>query len=230
MFNNLLSFWKGKDFLKGVLDDFERMLNDTEDMFKKVCRKLLEGKSEEDLKDRIYKIDREVNRLEKEIRKRIVEHLSIQGSVDLPACLVLMSVVKDAERLGDYAKNIFEVTELLEKPLDKNIFEDLFGDLDKKIINEFSQTRAAFIESDKKTARDILIIEREIVKTCDEIINKLAKSNFPTNTAVCLTLLARYFKRTAAHLTNIASSVILPISDLDFFDEKLRHKNENKKN
>ena len=70
--------------------------------------------------------------------------------MDLPACLVLMSVVKDAERLGDYAKNIFEVTELLEKPLDKNIFEDLFGDLDKKIINEFSQTRAAFIESDEK--------------------------------------------------------------------------------
>jgi len=230
MFHNLLSFWKGKDFLKEVLNDFERMLNGTEDMFKKVCRKLLEGKSEEGLKDRIYKIDREVNRLEKGIRKRIVEHLSIQGSVDLPASLVLMSVVKDAERLGDYAKNIFEITELLEKPLDKNIFEDLFGDLDKKIINEFSQTRAAFIESDEKIARDILIIEREIVKTCDEILSKLAKSNFPTNTAVCLTLLARYFKRTAAHLTNIASSVILPISDLDFFDERLRRKNENKKN
>ncbi len=230
MFDNLLSFWKEKDFLKEVFGDFEKMLNDTEDMFKKVCKKLLEGKSEEGLKDRIYKIDREVNRLEKEIRKRIVEHLSIQGSVDLPASLVLMSVVKDAERLGDYAKNIFEVTELLEKPLDKNIFEDLFGDLDKKIINEFSQTRAAFIESNEKIARDILIIEREIVKICDEIINKLSKSSFPTNIAVCLTLLARYFKRTAAHLTNIASSVILPISDLDFFDEKLRRKNENKKN
>lgn len=229
MFDNLLSFWKGKDFLKEVLGEFERMLNDTEDMFKKVCKKLLEGQADEDLKDRIYKIDREVNRIEKEIRKRIVTHLSIQGNVDLPASLILMSVVKDAERLGDYSKNLFEVTELLNEPLDKKIFKDLFGNLDERIIKEFSQTRAAFIKSNTENARDVLRLEREIVKECDEIISKLSKSSFQTNVAVCLTLVARYFKRTAAHLANIASSVVLPISDLDFFDEKIRHKNENGK-
>ena len=118
MFDNLLSFWKGKDFLNEVLKEFEMMLNDTEEMFRQVCRKLLEGKSEANLKDRIYKIDREVNRLEKEIRKRIITHLSIQGNVDVPMSLILMSVVKDAERIGDYAKNLFEVTELLTQPLD----------------------------------------------------------------------------------------------------------------
>ena len=61
MFNNLLSFWKGKDFLKEVLGDFEKMLNDTEDMFREVCEKLLDGKSDDTLKDRIYKIDRIIN-------------------------------------------------------------------------------------------------------------------------------------------------------------------------
>ena len=222
MFDNLLSFWKGKDFLKEVLEDFEKMLTDTEDMFRKVCLKLLEGKSEDDLKERIYKIDREVNKLEKEIRKRIITHLSIQGNVDLPMCLILMSVVKDAERLGDYAKNLFEVTELLEKPLDRAIFEELFGDIDKKLLLEFSETRAAFIKSEKKTARAVLDIEREIVTKCDDILEKLSKSSYSTNIAVCLTLVARHFKRIAAHLANIGSSVVLPIQELDFFDEKYR--------
>ena len=225
MFNNLISFWKGKDFLNEVLGDFERMLNDTENMFKEVCRKLLEGVSEKDLKDKIYKIDREVNTLEKEIRKRIVTHLSIQGNVDIPASLVLMSVVKDAERLGDYAKNLFEVTELLDKPLDKKIYSDLFGNLHEKILEEFEETRQAFIKSDQKSARKVLNMERTLVKKCDQIVKTLSKSSFDVNTAVCLTLLARYFKRTSAHLANIASSVVLPISDLDFFDEKLRLKN-----
>ena len=222
MFDNLLSFWKGKDFLNEVLKEFEMMLNDTEEMFRQVCRKLLEGKSEANLKDRIYKIDREVNRLEKEIRKRIITHLSIQGNVDVPMSLILMSVVKDAERIGDYAKNLFEVTELLTQPLDKKIFEDLFDGMDKAILQEFSETRAAFIESDKKTARNVLDIEREIVLKCDEAIEKLAKSSYSINVAVCLTLLARYFKRIAAHLANISSSVVMPIQELDFFDEKYR--------
>jgi len=224
MFENLLSFWKGKGFLNEVLGEFEKMLTDTEGMFRDVCRKLLEGKSEADLKDNIYRIDREVNRIEKEIRKRIVTHLTIQASVDLPMSLILMSVVKDAERLGDYAKNIFEITELLNMPLDREIFKDLFDDMDKEILRTFSATKTAFIESDKKIARTVLELERDIVTRCDKAIERLSKSTYPTNIAVCLTLTARYFKRIAAHLANIGSSVVLPIQELDFFDERLRRK------
>jgi len=42
--------------------------------------------------------------------------------------------------------------------------------------------------------------------------------------AVCFALIAKHFKRIVAHLVNIATSVILPLSDLDYFDE--RRKNE----
>ena len=223
MFKNLISFWKGKDFLTEVLEEFKEMLDDTKYMFESVCKGLIKGKVEPNLKDKIYEIDRKVNRLEKEIRKRIVEHLSIQPAVDVPVSLVLMSVVKDAERIGDYCKNLFEIIELLDKPLKQERFEELFKGIDKKILEEFEKTQKAFMESDEEVAKEILYLERGVVKNCDDIVKKLAKSNLSTNEAVCLTLLARYFKRVAAHLANIGSSVILPISDLDFFDEKLRH-------
>jgi phosphate uptake regulator len=225
MFKNLLSFWKGKDFLSQVLGEFSEMLSDTEEMFLSVRRKLFEGTEEPGLKDKIYEIDQGVNRLEKDIRKRIIAHLSVQAGVDVPACLVLMSVVKDAERLGDYAKNLFEVTEMIEEPLDKELFTELFGDLDTKILETFKKTKQAFLESDEQVAKEILNLEGDILRRCDASIAKLAKSKLVTNTAVCLTLIARYFKRTVAHLTNISSSVILPISDLDFYDEKFRHGN-----
>ena len=227
MFKNLMSFWKGKDFLTEVLEEFKQMLKETKHMFESVSLGLIEGKADEGLKDKIYVIDKKVNVLEKEIRKRIVEHLSIQPSVDIPVSLILMSVVKDAERLGDYCKNMFEITELLNKPLDKGLFRELFGDIDKRITEEFEKTEKAFIESDEALAREIMHLERDIVKRCDGILKKLAKGSLPTNEAVCLALLARYLKRIAAHLANIGSSVILPVSDLDFFDEKLRReKNE----
>ena len=33
MFKNLLNFWKGKDFLSGVLEEFKEMLNDAQERF-----------------------------------------------------------------------------------------------------------------------------------------------------------------------------------------------------
>ncbi|UCG34933.1 MAG: hypothetical protein JSW17_05435 [Candidatus Omnitrophota bacterium] len=224
MFKNLLQFWKGKDFLSQVLEDFKNMLDDTREMFASVCRRLLHNEPEAGLEDKIYDIDRKVNELERDIRKRVVEHLSIQPSVDVPTSLLLMSVVKDAERLGDYAKNLLEVIKFLEKPIDKNKYIDLFNNIEEEILELFKQTKKAFIESDEARAASSWDYEREIAKRCDKTIEKLSKSDLSVNEAVCFALMARYFKRTAAHLTNIATSVILPLTDLDYFDEKRKER------
>ena len=220
MFKNLLSFWKGKDFLVQVLEDFKIMLDDSETMFQAVCTQLLTGTEKPGLKDKIYEIDKHVNNLQKEIRRRIVEHLSLQPTVDVSACLILMSVVKDAERLGDYSKNLYEVTELLTGPIDCAVFSEYFDELDKKILALFQQTKKAFIDADENQARSAWEYEKTIAKGCDHIVERLAQSNLTVNQAVCFTLVARHFKRIVAHLVNIATSVVLPLSDLDYFDEK----------
>ncbi|MCF7875140.1 MAG: hypothetical protein K9L87_06095 [Candidatus Omnitrophica bacterium] len=220
MFKNLLQFWRGKDFLNQVLDEFKNMLDDTHRMFDSVCRRLINNEKEGELKDNIYSLDKKVNNLEKDIRKRIIEHLAIQPSVDLPTSLLLMSVVKDAERLGDYAKNLFEVTNILNGPLDKESYLSFFGGVGQDLEKLFDITEEAFIESDEKKAAQAWSYETKIVEICESAILKLANSDLPVNTAVAFTLIARYFKRTAAHLTNIATSVIVPLDQLDYFREK----------
>lgn len=225
MFKNLLSFWKGKDFLAQVLEDFKAMLDDSESMFQSVCARLLDNKDEPDLKEKIYQIDKTVNVLQKDIRKRIVEHLALQPTVNTMACLLLMSVVKDAERLGDYAKNLLQVTEFLEKPIDRALFSQYFDDVDKDLLELFGHTKKAFIETDLDIANLTWDYHKRISKGCDEIVRKVAQSNNLTvNEAVCFALIARYFKRIGSHLTNIATSVVLPLSDLDYFDEKRGNK------
>jgi phosphate uptake regulator len=220
MFKNLLAFWKGRDFLSQVLEHFKEMLNDSQEMFESVCRKLINNEDIPSLEEKIYREDERVNKLEKDIRKRVIEHLSFQPAIDISACLLLMSVVKDAERLGDYSKNLFEVTQLLDKPINKDKYLKLFDNIEKKISELFARTKKAFIESDEAKAVSTWNYETEIVKRCDEIIEEVAKSNLPVNEAVCFTLIARYYKRISAHLTNIATSVILPLSELDYFDER----------
>ena len=50
MFKNLLSFWKGKDFLAKVFDEFKGMLDDSEEMFTAVCASLLDSADKSNLK------------------------------------------------------------------------------------------------------------------------------------------------------------------------------------
>ena len=46
MFENLVKFWQGKDFLIQVLDDFEKMLTASETMFDMANKSLLAEKTE----------------------------------------------------------------------------------------------------------------------------------------------------------------------------------------
>jgi phosphate uptake regulator len=216
-----LSFWKGKDFLSEVFEEFKDMLDDSEVMFRKVCGRLLDNRDEPDLKQKIYDTDKQVNLMQKKIRTRIVEHLTLQPTVDVTACLLLMSVVKDAERLGDYCKNLYQVSEFLQKPIDRTLFDNYFDGLDKDILDLFGRTKDAFIDADEEKAKSTWDYHIRINKNCDKILEKLAHSDISVNEAVCFALTARYFKRTVSHLVNIATSVILPLSDLDYYDEKI---------
>ena len=220
MFKSISSFLKGSNFLSQALGDFKEMLDGAQEMYTQVCQKLIEGRENPSLKNDIYEIDKKINDLEKSIRKRIVGHLVLQPTVDVSACLVLMSVVKDAERLGDYCKNLHEVTELLEKPLDKKKYEELFNGIETELIEFFKETTTAFMESDEEIAAQTWKQKAKIAQRCDGIVEKLAKSDLSTNEAVCFTLMARHFKRLSSHLVNISTSVILPVDKLDYYDEK----------
>jgi phosphate uptake regulator len=220
MFKNLIQFWKGKDFLSEVMDDFKIMLSDSEYMFKSSYDVLVHNKKEPGLEKQILRIDKKVNGLQKAIRRRIIEHMTIQPSVDSPACLLLFSVSKDAERVGDYAKNLLEVSRLLEKPIEKETYYQLFKDLDKDILDLFKQTRDAFIESNEEKAAKAWDSQKNIKKQCDDIVRTLAKSNYSVNESVCFTLIARFIRRMSSHLTNIATSVIVPLTELDYYYDK----------
>ncbi len=220
MFKNLLGFWKGKDFITQVFGEFNEMLNHSEYMFNAVTEDLLTNAQTPNLKAKIYEVDKSVNVQQRDIRKRIVEHLTLQPTVEFNASLVMMSVVKDAERLGDYCKNLYEVTVLLDNPLNRDLYTEYFNGLDQEILQLFDQTKSAFIDADEAKAEQAWGVERRIAQSCDTTIERLAKSELSVNEAVCYTLIARHYKRIVAHLVNIATSVILPLSDLDYFDEK----------
>ena len=222
MFKKLAALIKGEDFIDTVVEEFKEMLEGSTKMYQLACETVIHGKKIENVEDEIYSIDKNINKLEKDIRKRLLEHLVLQPTVDVSACLVLMSVVKDAERLGDYCKNLYDVTEIMHNPIDEAKFKDLFGSVERDLGDLFEKTKIAYVESDEEVAGECWDFQRRIARSCNKAIRKLAASDYPVNEAVCLTLISRHLKRLSSHLTNIATAPIVPVSELDYFDEKIK--------
>ena len=90
--------------------DFASMLEAGRAGFDMATDTLLGGKDPESVREDLFATDKQINEWEMRIRRHLVVHASLHGMTAMPACLVLMAIVKDAERIGDYAKNLFDLT------------------------------------------------------------------------------------------------------------------------
>ena len=109
MFKQLVAALKSGEVLDQAFSEFTEMLDHAHWMFVRANEVLRRQADAADVKESLYRRDKSVNELVRSIRRKIVRHLTINPSRDVAACLALMSVAKDAERIGDYCKNVFEV-------------------------------------------------------------------------------------------------------------------------
>ena len=168
----------------------------------------------------IQKTDRWVNRAERAVRKELVVHASVRGGqADLPLVLASMSIVKDAERIGDYAKNIWD---LADAGIDWSDADDLkeltkYRDRTSRLLAESARI---FRERDTEEAKRILATGDDLQDEHDEGILNALRSEGPVADAVAHGLLHRYFKRIIAHAMNVLTSLVMPVHRLDYYDEK----------
>jgi phosphate transport system protein len=220
MFRELLEALRQRPLLKQMVSEMEQMLGDAVEMYRPIAQ-VLTGRRElsEETHEAIYETDIRINRLQRNIRKQLVEHLLVSPGTDVPICLVLMSIIKDAERVGDICKNMLEVAEAIPGTLPGGRYEDRFADLLARTEELFEPTANAFRSSDKDLGHTTVERARALAKECDGVIDELLADDLPCRDAVVFTLMARYLKRICSHLSNIATSVVMPLDMLDYFDE-----------
>lgn len=228
MFKELIEVLQGKETLfDEIKRDFEEMIFVGHQMFDLVTSALLkEGEFEGDLKKEIYKLDALLNGKEQSIRQAIMTILSA-GSAPIAACLILMSVSKDAERLGDYSKNILQVFEAKPHLRKGGVYYDQFVELRGQISLLFGRVLKAYHESDKIIARALYKESYAHQKKCDEILKELLLAK-PEEDHVAHAVLIRFSKRILGHLSNISTSVFMPVTKIDFFDNKKRDEEGNR--
>lgn len=220
MLRELIRIFRSGDPLRDMAAHFSEMLSIAGEITLKAGEMFFESRESPGARTLIYQQDVKVNELERQIRKEVISHLSLSGNVlDLPYCLLLMSLVKDVERIGDYAKNLTEISEFYTGPLPDDELVAELKEIRNGIEAAFSGLAEVLARSDRETALSLMQRGKEMARRCDMLVTKAARSSYDASTTAAVVLSTRHYKRIGGHVLNILSSVVMPLHKLDYYDE-----------
>ena len=203
--------------LESIESQVQRMVTDARHTFD-LALSAITGGPVETVAEEVRRTDRGINSTEVEIRRALVVHASVHGGADTPEMLVFMNMVKDLERIGDYNKNIFDLAEEGVSFAGSADLESILA-LRDEISSRIALMGEILNSRDEDRAR--IYIERgdELRRDFDSRISKLLHSEEPAVNSVPKALLYRFLKRVTAHSSNVVSAVVMPVDQIDYFDE-----------
>lgn len=212
--------WFGKDegsiLIGEAFEDVSAMLRQSSRMLDLAVGELLENREvEADLDS----LDDLVDEGERRVRRLVLEHLSVNPKQDLVASLVLVSMVQDVERIGDFARGLAELIPLAGEPREGVFAEELlsmFGELRPL----FDITDQAFRDGDPEAAGRVVSAHVQLKERLESYTVRVAESDLGADMAVVYSGAARILRRISAHLANVCSSVRQPYDRIRHGDEE----------
>ena len=123
---DVVNLWKAEDLLSQAWNRSYEMMELSREIFSQAIKYLRNGENIETLKA-LKKRDREINAFQQEVRRKVLTHYSVeQKTSDMANGLILINMVVDIERIGDYSKNILDLAiNYSDKIISEEISEDL---------------------------------------------------------------------------------------------------------
>ena len=202
-----------------ALQECHEMLDIDLTMFNASINSLRQSESA-DIDIDIYAKDKKINEFERDVRRKVMTHLAIGGKEDIGSGLILVSVVIDIERIGDYTKNIYDLALNHPKKLDGEELENRLSEMENATKELFVSSIDSFKNQDIEKARSIMGSYKEKISIqSDSIVNDIISNKFSSLTpdkATSIALYSRYLKRIAAHSRNLISSIVNPFERIGY--------------
>ena len=110
IFKNIINAWKSDDLLSQAWEESLSMLMLSHKIFLKSIKYLNSGVDIESVKD-LKKRDITINDYHKSVRRKLVTHFSMgENSKNIASGFILAEMAVEIERIGDYCKNISDIT------------------------------------------------------------------------------------------------------------------------
>ncbi|NQT92702.1 MAG: hypothetical protein HQ559_08070 [Lentisphaerae bacterium] len=228
MLKQLREMWKDGSMMNDVIEQLAGMVTDAQYVYDRAWEVCTGQAVAEKTEKPVRKHDKAVNRGERQIRRMLVQHLSINPGKDVSGCLAVMIMAKDVERVGDHGRNIFGIGARLQAPVTGFKLFDRMNEVQKQVGELFPKLERAILESNDETAREILSRYQETKILTKGLETALFETEMDGGEAVASSLLSRFFTRINAHIGNAASGVIFPLENIDFVSRGLREEEKDR--
>ena len=220
IFTEILSVWRKEDLLSEAWEKSLEMLDLSHNMFVKAVKKSKKQESLSVLKQ-LKNRDKEINKYQREVRRKIITHVSLQNNInDISSIMVLMNMVVDIERIGDYSKNILDLAIYYPERLNTKILHPELHEIEQVVKSRFDKTVDAIKTEDVELASTLIKgFKKQVTTASDRIVNNIISGELNLESgseSAAIVLYARYLKRIGSHLKNITTTVINPIDSIGY--------------
>ena len=220
IFKDILGIWKSDNLLAQAWDDSLKMLSISNDIFVQSIQYFNSGENIDAVKA-LKKEDQTINDYYQLVRRKVLTHYSIdKPPVETSGGLTLVNMVVDIERIGDYCKNISDLTLMRDGPMDFGELRDDIKSIEQEVESRFTKTIQAIENQDEALAGNLLNSYKKMVtKVSDRIVKDIASGRiqFPDSSqGASIALYSRYLKRIGAHLKNITSTIVNPYDKIGY--------------
>ena len=171
VFKDLVNIWKSEDSLSQAWTSSNEMFHLSHEMFTDSVNALRSGEKNKVIKS-IKLRDEEINQYHRDIRKKVVTHYSVSKDVtNINSGLVLINMVIDIERVGDYTKNILDLAKYYPKKLKSEKISKDLRTIEQAVIERFQNTVNAVEEMDEIAAKELIKSYRsDLGKRSDNLV------------------------------------------------------------
>jgi Na+/phosphate symporter len=188
-----------------AFEDVKAMISNGHEMFAAAAAHLYDN---EILDVDLEALDEGINQREQRVRRTVLQHLSHDPDRQLVFSLKLLSIVTEAERIGDLSKSLVEVAEMAHGPRLGPHVEPLRV-LRDRVLQMFDRVEVGFFREDEAVAREHMRHHHQLKTDINAYLARLAShENLTLNEGIVFSMSARMMSRISSHLANISSAVV----------------------
>ena len=214
----MFSIFRDADQLENVEEQLHAMLASCEDAFRLATTAAFGEADTSQTGVELRSLDKDINKTERSIRRELLVHGTVRGAeVDQGLMLTYMSLAKDIERIGDKCKDIWELAHMGANLSESENIDEL-QEHRAHVAELIEETLAALTAQDTDRVHELIPAIQADADHYDNHVFQLVMSTLPARDAAPEALFYRYIKRLSGHLSNILSSIVMPIDRLDFYN------------
>jgi phosphate uptake regulator len=210
---------RGVDQVATIEAQVAEMLSTTRGTFRMAIDAILRRVEPAAVGEELHRDDRSVNRVEREIRRELVVHAGVRGAgTEVPLLMVYVRIAKNIERIGDLAKDIWDLA-AAGVDLSASSHTDAVAADAALVASLFDDTARVFGERDEDAATAFLNQLDPLKDRFEQVTLDQLSAEGPVAEAVGTALLYRHLMRIVANLMNVMTAVVMPVDRLDYWDE-----------